>query len=399
MTDQAGVREARPDALAGWDDRTVRVPGGDVQQSRAWGEHRARTGWTVHHLELDDGSAVLALGRPWPLLGGGRLYVPKGPVAAGATAAIVAERLAAVAGWARRAGYDAILADAEIPSATGYPEALAAHGFRPVEEVGPSRHRVAAPIPAGADDARLLATIATTTRQMIVAAERHGMRIVCHDAPPAIAAPRGEASPGEAPGGLATPGQGLVLPRLERPTEDATAAFERFHALLAATGERRGFTIGPRSAAVAWWRAALAAGFLVFLEARTGDDAFLGAAIFYRNGERLTYAHSGDVVDLRRTHPGASRLLLWRALQLAAREGRGELDLGGVDVAGARSEPRPGDPMYGLLEFKRSFGGRWVELSGAHGLVLRPARARAGAAIAGAGRGARRLARSRGLGR
>jgi lipid II:glycine glycyltransferase (peptidoglycan interpeptide bridge formation enzyme) len=389
MTDPAGVHEARPEALAGWDDRTVRVPGGDVQQSRAWGEHRARTGWTVHHLDLDDGSAVLALGRPWPLLGGGRLYVPKGPVAAGAPAAIVAERLAAVAGWARRAGYDAILADAEIPAATGYPGALAARGFRLVEEVGPSRHRVAAPIPAGADDARLLATIATTTRQMIVTAERRGMRIVCHDAAAAIGATPGEAHPG----------QGLAVPYLARPAGDATAAFERFHALLAATGERRGFAIGPRAGAVAWWRAALAAGFLVLLEARSADDAYLGAAIFYRNGERLTYAHSGDVVDLRRAHPGASRLILWRALQLAAREGRGELDLGGVDVAGARSEPRPGDPMYGLLEFKRSFGGRWVELSGAHELILHPARARAGAAMARVGRGARRLARRRGPGR
>src|SRR5450759_4018685 len=158
----------------------------------------------------------------------------------------------------------------------------------------------------------------------------------------------------------------------------ATAAFERFHALLAATGERRGFAIGPRPVALAWWHAALAAGFLAFLEARSADDMYLGAALFYRNGERLTYAHSGDVVALRRTHPGASRLLLWRALQLAAREGRSELDLGGVDVAGARSEPRPVDPMYGLLEFKRSFGGRWVELSGAHERVLRPARARVG---------------------
>ena len=198
---------------------------------------------------------------------------------------------------------------------------------------------------------------------------------------------------------LTTPSPGVALPGLERPAEEATPAFERFHALLAATGERRGFAIGPRAVAVAWWRAALAAGLLVLLEARSADDAYLGAAIFYRNGERLTYAHSGDVVDLRRAHAGASRLLLWRALQLAAREGRAELDLGGVDVAGARFEPRPGDPMYGLLEFKRSFGGRWVELSGAHELVLRRARARAGASIVGVGRGARRLAKRRGPGR
>ncbi len=382
MSDSPGVREAGPEALTGWDDRTVRVAGGDVQQSLAWGEHRARTGWRVHHLELDDGSAVLALGRPWPLVGGGHLYLPKGPVAAGAPAVVVAERLAAVAGWARRSGYDVILADAEVPAATGYREALAARGFRPVEEVGPSRHRVAAPIPARVEDGALLASIGTTTRQMIVAAERHGMRIVRHDAAAA-----------------ATPGAIAAGPPFERPVEDATAAFERFHGLLAATGERRGFAIGPRAAAVAWWGAALAAGFLALLEARAADDTYLGAAIFYRNGERLSYAHSGDVADLRRAHPGASRLLLWRALQLAAREGRSELDLGGVDVAGARSEPRPGDPMYGLLEFKRSFGGRWVELSGAHQLVLRPARARAGAAISRVGRRARRLARRTATGR
>ena len=378
----AGVREARPDALAGWDDRAVRVPGGHVQQSLAWGEHRARTGWRAHHLELDDGSAILALGRPWPLLGGGRLYVPKGPVAAGADAPTVAERLAAVAGWARAAGYDTILSDAEIPALTGYPTALAARGFRPVGEVGPSRHRVATPIPAGADDDALLADIGTTTRQLILAAERRGMRIVRYDAAASTA-----------------PGTGFEAPAPERPDEAATAAFERFHCLLGATGERRGFAIGPPAAAIAWWRAALAAGHLALLEARSADDTYLGAAIFYRNGERLTYAHSGDVVALRHAQPGATRLLLWRALQLAAREGRSELDLGGVDVAGARSEPRPGDVMYGLLEFKQSFGGRWVELAGAHERTLHPARARAGTILASVGRGARRLASGRRPGR
>ncbi len=130
----------------------------------------------------------------------------------------------------------------------------------------------------------------------------------------------------------------------------------------------------------------------MLLEARSAGGTYLGAAIFYRHGERLTYAHSGDVVALRHAHPGAVHLILWRALQLAAREGRAELDLGGVDVAGARSEPRPGDPMYGLLEFKQSFGGRWVELSGAHERVLHPTRAQAGAILVGVGRGARRLA-------
>ena len=42
------------------------------------------------------------------------------------------------------------------------------------------------------------------------------------------------------------------------------------------------------------------------------------------------------------------------------------MDLGGVDVAGARNEPHEGDPLYGLYQHKQSFGGRWLELTGAH---------------------------------
>ena len=48
------------------------------------------------------------------------------------------------------------------------------------------------------------------------------------------------------------------------------------------------------------------------------------------------------------------------------------MDLGGVDVAGSRSEPREGDPLYGLYQHKRAFGGRWLELTGAHERVFDP---------------------------
>jgi lipid II:glycine glycyltransferase (peptidoglycan interpeptide bridge formation enzyme) len=62
------------------------------------------------------------------------------------------------------------------------------------------------------------------------------------------------------------------------------------------------------------------------------------------------------------------------------------MDLGGVDVPGARHEPRPGEAMYGLYQHKRSFGAVFVEQAGAHERVLRPihlALARAAAGIAG----------------
>ena len=50
------------------------------------------------------------------------------------------------------------------------------------------------------------------------------------------------------------------------------------------------------------------------------------------------------------------------------------MDLGGVDVAGARAEPQEGDPLYGLYQHKHSFGGRWLALTGAHERVFDAAR-------------------------
>jgi hypothetical protein len=58
------------------------------------------------------------------------------------------------------------------------------------------------------------------------------------------------------------------------------------------------------------------------------------------------------------------------------------MDLGGVDVAGARREPREGEPMWGLYQHKLSFGGRWLELSGAHEIVMRRRRYQAGRWVA-----------------
>jgi len=373
------VREAAPEELASWDGRVVDVPGGDVQQSLAWGLQRERMGAAPHHLVLDDGSLALVLGRRRRFLGGGRAYVPRGPVAAGAGPEVVAGRLMAIAAWARDAGYDVVVADPEVAAATGFPALLAGLGFGQVEEIVPSRHRVSVPIAPDADEATLLARIAPKTRQQLLAAERRGLRIHRYDRLAGI-----------------DPGPGIEAPPPDRLLDAAEGAFSRFHGLLVATGERRGFSVGSRPAAHAWWRAALDAGHLLLLEARGQEDELVGAAVFYRHGGRLTYSHAGDVAGLRSAHPGTMGLILWRALQLAGREGRTELDLGGVDIRGARREPLPGEPTYGLLKFKQSFGGEWLELSGAHELVLRPVRhAIAAAASAAAGTSRTLLARAR----
>ena len=356
------IHRASPAELAEWDERTVDAPGGHVFQSRAWAAHREASGWTADHLVSDDGYRVLALRRPWPLVGGWSAYLPRGPISSGEPAARTAERLAAVvdhlaaADEADAADIAVVATDAEIPAATGYPARLAAIGFHQIEEIQPSRHRISLPLGGHSED-EILAGISKSTRQRIRKADDDGTIVVRHD---------GRVPPSGVGAGFAVPAE---------PTE---IALDRFYDLLLETGERRHFSFGPRDSYLAWWRAALRAGHCVYLEARSSDGAPQAGLVLYRHGERLSTVHSGDHAAARRDHPGALHLLRWRAIQLAIRENRSEMDLGGVDVAGSRREPREDEPMWGLYQHKRSFGGEWLELTGAHERVLDPTRYRLG---------------------
>ena len=160
------------------------------------------------------------------------------------------------------------------------------------------------------------------------------------------------------------PGDGFV-----GATEEVDVTLGRFATMLEATGDRRGFRF-DRAGFLAWWAAAHAAGHLIVLEARHDDEPLAGL-LLYRHGDRLSTAHSADRADIRREHPGALHLLRWRAVQLALREGRTELDLGGVDVPGARRPPVEGEPMWGLYQHKLSFGARWIEQVGAQERIVR----------------------------
>jgi lipid II:glycine glycyltransferase (peptidoglycan interpeptide bridge formation enzyme) len=342
------LREARPDELADWDARTVDAPGGHVYQSLAWAEHRRASGWRPRFLVGDDGGRALALTRRWPVVGGGSAYVPRGPVSMGADPATLAARLIAIGDALAGEEIDVIAADPEVPAAErAFRAAIEAAGFHAIEEIQPSRHRITLPLSPGVDEAAVFEAISKSTRQRIRGAEKAEVAVVRHDT-------RVD------PGG---PGEGFVAA-----AEPDAAAFDRFYDLLLETGERRHFSFGPRAGFVAWWLAALAAGHLVYLEARAGNATGepLAGLILYRHGGRLSTVHSGDHAATRTSHPGALHLLRWRAIQLAVREACGEMDLGGVDLPGARNEPHEGDPLYGLYQHKQSFGGRWLALTGAH---------------------------------
>lgn len=363
------VREFAGAELDGWDAAAVDVPGGHILQSRAWAEHRAGRGWTPRYLEAA-GHRALVLTRRWPLVGGGSAYIARGPVGPGepwtgdGSGTGVGEALAAIAEHLDREGIDVLAADPEVAADdAGYRAALDAAGFAAIPEIQPSRHRMALPL-AGSDEAVLFDGVAKATRQRIRRAERDLTRVLRWDSGTA------------------------QLPGAETATDEPAAdALARFYAILRATGDRRGFDFAGPDEFVTWWHRALEAGHLVYLEARAAEGGdLLGGLVLYRHGRRLSTAHSADVADTRRSHPGTMHLLRWRAIQLALAEGLTEMDLGGVDVAGARRPPEPGEATFGLYEHKRSFGAGWVAMAGAHERVVRPWRYKAGRVASGVAR-------------
>ena len=347
------VHDATPVELADWDARAVDPPGGHVYQSRAWAEHRRASGWTPRFLVTDDGGRTLALTRSWSVLPGGSAYVPRGPGPVAADGALLGSRLAAIGLALAEQHIDVVAADPEVPaSEAGYRAAIKAAGFHPIEEIQPSRHRVTLAL-VGLTADEVFAGISKSTRQRIRKAEDQDGVVLRYDARL----------------GRVGPGDGFAAP-----SDPPEIALDRFYDLLLETGERRHFTFGPRRAFVDWWTTALAAGHLVYLETST----VRAGLILYRHGGRLSTVHSGDHAEDRDAMPGALHLLRWRAIELAIRELCSEMDLGGVDTAGARGEPKEGDALYGLYQHKTSFGGRWLELTGAHERVYDPSGYRLG---------------------
>jgi lipid II:glycine glycyltransferase (peptidoglycan interpeptide bridge formation enzyme) len=347
-------REATEAELRTWDERTVRPAGGHVLQSRAWAEYRRRAGWRPVHLVGSDDSAVLALVKPWLLVGGASAYLSRGPVPTDPSADVLADRLDGASRWLTANGVDVVAADAQIRADTGYGAAAARRGFHPIEEIQPSRHRLSVPLPAGTTEDTALANVTKQTRQRIRKAEGEDRLVVI----------RYDRDAGADGTGV---GDGFMEPT--RPIADALGDF---YDLLVATAERRHFDVLSRRRFLDWTTTAHAAGQVLYLEACEDGDRPIAGLVIYRHGERLSTFLSGDRDDARDRHPGAFHLLRWRAIQLAIREGRAEMDLDGADLAGARRVPEEGDSAYGLYQHKKSFGADWVELAGAQERVARP---------------------------
>jgi lipid II:glycine glycyltransferase (peptidoglycan interpeptide bridge formation enzyme) len=334
-----------------WDARAVEPPGGHVLQGTAWAAHRATLGWEPHFATFEDGRVALVLTHRQRPLPGFVAYAPRGPISSGDPPDSVAERAAALAGWARETGGTILAVDPELAAAPAYDAQLAAAGFAATEEIQPSRHRLVLTFEPGDDTDAVHARFTKSTRQRIRAAEKAGITV----------------------------------------TEDPKGTeLEAFGALIGATAERKHFTFSAEQGFTRWWRRVLETPYGRFWVARH-DGRLVGGLIAYRQGGHLATAFSADRAELRRELPGTMHLLRWHVIREALEAGLPSIDLGGVDVRGARRKPEKGEPNHGMWEHKASFGAEWIESAAAHEIVLRPLVYRAGLL---AGR-ARRLVRDR----
>ena len=352
------VHLATPEELDSWDASAVASPNGHVYQSRAWAEYRAAQGWRTWHLAFDDGFRLLVLGRPRSVAGGGSAYASRGPIPEESPERSV-QRAAAAAELLANEGQHALTVDGETPASIGLGQLLVAAGFEPTEELGSRCHRM--DIHLGPDDVpnsdekTIFASFGATTRNLIRQADRHGLRVKRVDAG----------------GGRAEEETAATLDEEFEPVELGDEAtidemLRAFYSMVDGTTRRRAFALTSEETFLDWSRRGIAAGHVVYLQAEHPLEGPIAGATFYRHGHRLTYSIAGDRTDLRRKYPGAVRLLVWRGIQIALDERRTTVDLGGVDVEGARGKPDKGDPTYGMYQFKESFGARWVELTGAY---------------------------------
>ncbi len=364
------ARLATPVDLDDWDARAVAAKTGHVYQSRAWGEYRAAHGWRTWNLVFDDGFPLLVVGRERAVVGGGSAYASRGPIPE-LDPTLTASRAVAAAEFLAAEGMDSFIVDGETPANAGLSGLLKVAGFAPCEEVQPSRHRMDVRLgpddSPNSDEATIFASFGATTRNLIRQAERHGLRVLRLD----LGGGRAEGEYGGGP-----------LEGFEPLDPGDVAATEQrlrtFYSMLDATAERRGFALASEAAFLDWSKMSLAAGHAFYLEATHDEDGPVAGATFMRHGDRLTYSLAGDRAELRKSYPGAVRLLVWRGIQVALDERRTSVDLGGVDTEGARERPDKGDPTYGMFQFKESFGARWVQLTGAHQRTMRPLRSLAG---------------------
>lgn len=318
-----------------WHAAVNALPGASFMQAWDWGEFKARTGWRASRWLWRDedqpsrapAAAAQVLERALHMgpLTFSVSYVPKGPLWRSLEPPILEPVLAMLEDRARDRRAIQVKIDPDIPvvsrqshedGETRHAEGdrlsqiLKGRGWRFSPEQIQFRSTVVLDLAASEDE--LLGAMKQKARYNVRLAARKGVSV--------------------------RHGTSADLPGLYR--------------MYAATAHRDGFVIRNEAYYDAAWgsfmRAGLAQAFIAEYESEP-----IAAIIVFAYARRASYVYGMSLEAHRERMP--NHLLQWEAIRWARNQGCTVYDLWG-----APDSPDPGDPLWGVYNFKQGFGGRFV---------------------------------------
>jgi lipid II:glycine glycyltransferase (peptidoglycan interpeptide bridge formation enzyme) len=319
-----------------WNVTVRALPYAHVLQTEEWGDFKQRTtGWTPEKILLRDqhntvvGGALVLTRRIGPLA---VVYVPKGPMLNYADPLLFNQMLDRLEALARQRRAIWLKIDPDLIAATGVPGepdaadaplrrqiegTLKKRGWRFSESQVQFRNTITIDLTRSEDE--ILAAMGQGKRRKVRYGPKHGVTV--------------------------RPATLEDLPLLYR--------------LYAETGQRDGFLTRPYEYYADEWGTMLRANLAHALIAEVSGTP-VAHVILFHFGRKCWYFYGASVSDneMRRLMP--TDLLQWEAMRWAKAQGYAVYDLWG-----APNEFTESDPMWGVYQFKRDFGGTVTRYIGA----------------------------------
>jgi lipid II:glycine glycyltransferase (peptidoglycan interpeptide bridge formation enzyme) len=317
------MRPATREEIARWDELVERNPdGGQILQTRAWGEFKRQHGWLPLYWRMDgNGSdlSMLVLQRSFAGLGN-LWYVPKGPGVAEAV------QLGEVVTSLRRdARPFAVKLEPELVDTLETQTCLRELGLiKTRHDVQISRATVL--VDLRPDEESLLASFKPKTRYNIRLAGRHGVEVF--------------------------------------PVALNDGNVDTMFALMAATQSRAGFTLRSKPYFAGYWRLHEAAGQGQLFFATWQGEVLAGVFATFL-GRKGWYKDGGSVKE--HAEVMAPHLLQWEVMRWLRSRGVESYDLVAVPPAALLA---PEHPLYGLYRFKSGFSDAITEFVGTWDLPI-----------------------------
>jgi len=325
----SSTRILSPSEYESWNDFVAADPRGDLLQSTAWGELKARSGWSPSVVAATDGDAIhggmMLLRRSLPA-GRAIYYAPRGPVLAEDDRDTLSDVVAAARELARSGGGLLLKVDPpfEEPEAGGALESL---GFRPVGGaggLGGTQPRCVMQL----DLQRPLDDVMASFHQKW----RYNIRLAAK--------------------------KGVTIRRTEEKADLAA-----FYRILLDTAKRDRFLVRGQGYFEAMWDSLVPRGWMSLFLGEVEGETVCGA-LSYLFGDKAWYTYGASANVHREKMP--NYLMQWEMIRWAHGHGCRWYDFRGVSC----TPDDPDDKTAGLNRFKRGFSPRFVQYIGEYDLPL-----------------------------